>query len=145
MNDNNNILEIKSQIQSVLPPLIAAYPEIKSAYLFGSTAQGIARSSSDVDIAIRCTPDLSPESYFNLRLKLIEAVEDALNRKTDIVILNTASLKMIRQVIRHGVLLYAENPENETDYAVQKQREYFDFKYYMDKDGKALKSFFGAV
>lgn len=72
-------------MQSVLKLLIAEYPEIRSAYLFGSVAQGIDRSTRDVDIAIRCDPEIPPESCFHLNLKLMAAVEDALGRKTDML------------------------------------------------------------
>ena len=122
-----------------------ANPVVRAAYLFGSAAQGLAGPASDVDIAIRVAAGTPAKTCFALRLDLIDAVGECLGRETDIVVLNTASLTMIRQVLRYGILLYARNLEMEADWAVQKQKEYFDFKYYMDKDHKAVKSFFGAV
>jgi len=128
-----------------LLPLFEGYPAIRSAYLFGSAAMGHAGSDSDIDIAIRCAPELSPESGFNLRLELIDKLENVFKRPTDIVVLNFASLVMIRQVLTHGLLLFAGNPEKEDAWAIQKRKEYFDFKYYLDRNRNELKSFFGVA
>lgn len=61
----------------------------------------------------------------------------------DIVVLNTASLKMIHQVIINGRLLFSRDREKEKDYAVQKRKEYFDFRYYINKDIQEMRSYFG--
>lgn len=145
MIDQKNVMVDIHQLKKDLLPLLEGYPAIRSAYLFGSAAMGHAGSDSDIDIAIRCAPELSPESGFNLRLELIEKLESVFNRPTDIVVLNSASLVMIRQVLTHGVLLYAENPEKENSWAIQKRKEYFDFKYYLDRNRNELKSFFGVA
>ena len=132
-------------IKKILSRLMSRYPVIGGAYLFGSFAHGKARPDSDVDIAIRLTLDLSPEASFDLRLELMDALEEVFHRPVDVVILNNASLKMIRQVTTKGELLYAHDRNKEQDYAIQKQKEYFDFKLYIDRNSKELKSFFGAV
>ena len=132
MNNNKDITAILSRSKNELSPLFARYPEIEAVYLFGSTISGDAGSTSDVDIAIRFTHELAPELCFDLRLKLMGDLERYFARPTDIVVLNSASLKMIRQVLTHGFLLYALEPEKEHLYAVQKQKEYFDFKYYLN-------------
>ncbi|WP_419663946.1 nucleotidyltransferase [Desulfosarcina variabilis str. Montpellier] len=128
-----------------LTKFLANHSVIESAYLFGSMADGTDRSGSDVDIAIRLVPDLTPEAAFDLRLELMDALEEIINRPVDIVILNSASLKMIRQVMTKGKMLYARDRNAERAYAIQKQKEYFDFQFYIEKNRKELKSFFGAV
>jgi len=145
MNNNKGIFANPAQLQKELLPFFAGHPDIEAAYLFGSTALGNDGPDSDIDIAIRCTFDLSPESCFELRIEFMEELEKMLNRDTDIVVLNTASLKMIRQVLTHGMLIYAEDAERERMWAIQKQKEYFDFKYYIDQNRKELKSYFGAA
>ncbi|MBW2369769.1 MAG: nucleotidyltransferase domain-containing protein [Deltaproteobacteria bacterium] len=57
---------------------------MKAAYLFGSTVYGKTRLSSDVDIAVRFTPDLSAEDCFDLRLQLMDELEGYFNRSLDI-------------------------------------------------------------
>lgn len=145
MNNNKDIFANPTQLKKELLPLFAGHPDIEAAYLFGSAVRGNDGPVSDIDVAIRCTFDLSPESCFELRLEFMEALEKILNRDTDIVVLNIASLKMIRQVLTHGILIYAEDAGRERMWAIQKQKEYFDFKYYIDQNRKELKSYFGAA
>jgi predicted nucleotidyltransferase len=145
MNDQKNIIVSIQQLKKDLFPLFEGYPAIRSAYLFGSAATGHAGPDSDIDIAIRCAPEISPESGFNLRLELMDKLENVFKRPTDVVLLNFASLVMIRQVLIHGVLVYAKNPEKEHAWAIQKRKEYFDFKYYIDRNRNDLKSYFGVV
>jgi predicted nucleotidyltransferase len=135
---------VAEQTEKGLKSLMAKYPSICAAYLFGSTAQGTATSKSDMDIAVRMDPALPKESYFDIRLELTNELERSFSRRADVVVLNNASLKMIRQVLTNGILVFAKDPEKEIDYAVQKQKEYFDFKYYMDKDSHLLKAYYGA-
>lgn len=114
-----------------------------SAYLFGSTALGISNSDSDIDIAIRIDQNLASDSYLELRIQLTDDLEKHLGCKVDIVVLNTASLKMIHQVIVNGRLLFSRDREKEHDYIVQKRKEYFDFRYYINKDIQEMRSYFG--
>ena len=60
----------------------------------------------------------------------------------DVVLLNSVSLKMIYQVLNSGKLIYAVIPEKETIYAIQKRKEYFDFRYYLDRERLTMKAFF---
>lgn len=91
-----------------------------AAYLFGSFVHGKARPTSDVDVAVRLVPGLSAERNFGLRLELMDEMEAYYQSSADIVILNKAALKMIRQLLTHGTLLYAREEETEPFYAVQK-------------------------
>jgi len=73
----------RSDILSTASSVIASYPSITSAYLFGSYAKGTAHPDSDVDIAI-FHPDLS----WNIRREIggvHMGLEDALNKQVDIV------------------------------------------------------------
>ena len=53
------------------------------------------------------------------------------------------NLKMIHQVLHHGELIYDRDPERTLIFAIQRQKEYFDFKYYIDKDIQQMRTFFG--
>ena len=145
MNDQKNLTDDIPRFKKELLSLFKRYPAIQSAYLFGSVAVGHAGPKSDIDISIRCDPELPSESALNLRLELMDKLENIFERQTDIVVLNLASLVMIRQVLTHGVLLYARNSEKEHAWAIQKRKEYFDFKYYLDRNRKELKSYFGVT
>jgi uncharacterized protein len=143
MNKNNSINQSDLKLKQDLSYLISKYRHILSAYLFGSTALGISNSDSDMDIAIRIDKSLPSDSYLDLRIQLTDDLEKYLGCKVDIVVLNTASLKMIHQVIVNGRLLFSRDREKEQDYMVQKRKEYFDFKYYINKDIQEMRSYFG--
>lgn len=143
MNKNNLINQSDLKVKQDLSYLFSRYPHILSAYLFGSTALGISNSDSDIDIAIRIDQSLASDSYLELRIELTDDLEKHLGCKVDIVVLNTASLKMIHQVIINGRLLFSRNLEKEKDYIVQKRKEYFDFRYYINKDIQEMRSYFG--
>jgi uncharacterized protein len=143
MNKNNLINQYVLKMEQDSSDLFSRYPHVLSAYLFGSTALGIANSDSDMDIAIRIDKNLASDSYLDLRIQITDDLEKYLGCKVDIVVLNTASLKMIHQVIVNGRLLFSRDRHKELDYLVQKRKEYFDFKYYIDKDIQEMRSYFG--
>jgi hypothetical protein len=60
-------------------------------------------------------------------------------------VLNNASLKLIHQIVGKGRLLFAQNREEEMNYILKKQKEYFDFKYYIKKDIREMKAYYGAT
>ncbi len=143
MNENGIIIEFVAKLKKDLPPLLGKFPSVLSAYLFGSTVQGAVLTTSDVDIAVRIDNNLTSEQAFDLRLQLIDELENHFGKKVDVVVLNSASLKLIHQVIGYGEMVFARDPGVEQDYAIQKQKEYFDFKYYIEKDVEDLRTFFG--
>jgi predicted nucleotidyltransferase len=144
MNDIISISKSINNLKQDLAPLFLRFPAIKSAYLFGSTAQGVDSKLSDIDIAVRLNDDVSPELAFDIRMELVNNLEDYFIRKVDVVLLDTASLKLIHQVLRSGRMIFAKELEREMDYAIQKNKEYFDFKYYIDKDIRGAKRYFEA-
>lgn len=142
MNNNNLISKFIQTLQKDLAAIFRKYPAVESAYLFGSTAQRVDRKLSDVDIAARLIDSLTPESAFDIRMKLMDELEHYFGRKVDVVLLNTASLKLIHQVLRFGEIIFAKDLGIEMDYAIKKYREYFDFKYYIDKDIQESRKYF---
>lgn len=143
IDKNNSINQSAQKMEQDLSYLFSRYPHILSAYLFGSTALGISNSYSDIDIAIRIDQSLASDSHLEIRIQLTDNLEKHLGCKVDIVVLNTASLKMIHQVIINGRLLFSRDREKEQDYMVQKRKEYFDFRYYINKDIQEMRSYFG--
>jgi uncharacterized protein len=143
IDKNNSINQSAQKMEQDLSYLFSRYPHVLSAYLFGSTALGMSNSDSDIDIAIRIDQSLASDSYLEIRIQLTDNLEKHLGCKVDIVVLNTASLKMIHQVIINGRLLFSRDREKEQDYMVQKRKEYFDFRYYINKDIQEMRSYFG--
>jgi len=119
------------------------HPGTLSAYVFGSVAMGLEHRRSDVDIAVRVDEHLEADAIFDLRLQLTDELEDVFRCSVDVVVLNTASLKMIHQVMKSGRMVYVTDPKKETAFRLRKQKEYFDFQYFLEDDRQALKTFYG--
>ena len=138
-----DLIDEINNLEEELETIFSKYSLLVSVYLFGSTAQGFAKPISDIDIAVRVDERAPSDSYFDIRIKLMDELEGCFPRKVDIIILNSASLKMIHQVMISGRLIFTRDRKNELDYCIRKRKEYFDFKYYIDKDIKEMKAYFG--
>jgi len=125
--------------------VLSRHPEVLSAYQFGSTVLGAENDRSDVDIAVRIEGTPSAEQLFELRLKLMDELEVIIDRPVDVVIMNRASLKMLRSIFTVGAPLFIRDPEAERHYKLLKQKEYFDFRHYIDRDITEMKRYFGAT
>ena len=134
---------VAQKLKQIVPQAMQKHPAVISAYLFGSVAAGFDRQRSDIDIAVRIDEGLAPETVFDLRLQLIAELEDLLARAVDVIVLNTASLKMIHQVMTTGRVVYTIDANAEIEFRLQKQKEYFDFQYYIEDDKMTMKAFFG--
>jgi predicted nucleotidyltransferase len=142
MKDDRDTKPLILKLEQDLPTLFSNSPRVLSAYLFGSTVQGGARSTSDVDIAVRVDEALPNDACFDLKMQLIDDLEKCLGHKVDVIIMAHASLKMIRQILVNGELVFARDLEEELDYRLRKQKEFFDFKYYLDRDIQDTREFF---
>ncbi len=118
-------------------------PDVESAYLFGSAVMGVERTGSDLDIAVHLDDELSAEGMGERRLELMALLEQGSGRDIDLVILNTASLKLIHQVLAYGKRIYVKDLDKESDFILRKRKQYFDFKYYIDQDIQEMRTFYG--
>jgi hypothetical protein len=106
-------------------------------------ATGHARPGSDVDVAVRLVDGLSPEDRFRIRLELMESMERRIGRAVDVIILNDAALVLVNQVFSKGVAIFVRDPCAEEMFMVLKQKEFFDFRYYLDRDFRQMGDYFG--
>lgn len=81
---------------------LAAFPEVRTAILFGSRARGDNRERSDVDIAIDA-PDASAVRWSDI----VEAVDEAPTLlQLDILRFESLSASMKEQIEHDGVVVY---------------------------------------
>lgn len=139
------MIPLHKQTAAQVVEALGDQPNILSAYLFGSVATGHSREASDCDIAVRLTTDLDPHQRFQLRLELIDRIEKILDRPVDIVIMNDAALLLIHQVFSAGIRLFVRDPADEERYNVLKEKEFFDFRYYIDRDFDQMRQYFGVI
>jgi predicted nucleotidyltransferase len=78
--------------------VLATFPEVRLALLFGSEARGTARPDSDVDVAV--------EAPVHLLGQLAAALSSRLGAEVDVVRLETASIPLLEALIADGVVLH---------------------------------------
>ncbi|MDF1613498.1 type VII toxin-antitoxin system MntA family adenylyltransferase antitoxin [Desulfurivibrio dismutans] len=101
---------------------------ISFAYLFGSSARGEATAASDLDIAIHCRSS-DPEECFIAKLDLQADLCRSLGRNDiDILVLNTAPILLLDEVVRQGILLHEQEPAAREKFELDTLHQAIDFK-----------------
>ncbi len=134
--NKTDIEHIKVKTQTYL----ASRPEVLFAYLFGSVAAEKATTLSDIDLAVYLDPAFQePSTGFGYQSELITELSAMLETKTDVVILNKATLALKFQVINKGILIYNCDDHARRDYHEKTVREYLDFKPFLEVQAQYLK------
>jgi hypothetical protein len=105
--------------------LSRAPAEVVAAYVFGSVARGTASTSSDVDVGLLLRT--RPASTLEGRMLDYEAaMERALARPVQIVILNDAPPDLAYRVLRDGQVLLERDRAARLRFEVRTRNVYFD-------------------
>jgi predicted nucleotidyltransferase len=139
----DKILQILSE-PAVRKRLVDEF-EVKFLLLFGSTAVGVRKRSSDLDFAIYFKRVLSKED----EAKLVAFLKDRLSAdKLDVVCLNDASCALRYEVTQDGILIFEERDGDYLDYSTQtfKQFEEMNFlnRHYHQEKIEELREFANA-
>ena len=109
---------------------------ILAVYVFGSMLSGRSKQESDIDIAAL----LDEKSYKADPVAAIAPVYlaathvgMALDRETDVTILNSASLEIAYEILTSGRCILETDPEKRLEYEIAVKGMYFDFKPFLDK------------
>jgi len=110
--------------------VLAEEPSVRLIFLFGSAAgdEGADRVR-DADLAVLIDPEPDIETWNRLEVAAARAAAIPL----DLVPLHRATIVLAREVAATGRCLFARTPEEETDFVVDANRKYLDFKYYLDE------------
>jgi len=81
-----------------LRALLAGFPKLELAVLFGSLAQGHQRPGSDIDIAVAADHALTATE----KVALVEALAERTGRPVDLVDLKVVAEPLLGQILRHG-------------------------------------------
>ena len=84
-----------------LTRILAAYPELELAMLFGSEAAGTASAESDIDLGLLFDKPMSSR----LKLELIEEIAARFGRPVDIVDLHYAAEPILGEALKGKLLL----------------------------------------
>jgi len=103
--------------------VLARFPDISLAIVFGSMASGLQRDVSDLDIAVSASRPLTVEE----RIELTSALAESSGRPVDLIDLKCASEPLLGQILRHGKRLLGSN----TEYAKLMSRHVFEQADFM--------------
>ena len=114
--------------------------EVIFAYCFGSVVKGTDNKMSDLDVAIYLDESKIPQSgSFGYQGELILEIEQALQRKVDLVILNKAPLYLAHQIISEGILVFSRCNRKRADFHFRTVRDYLDFKPFIKVQNEYLR------
>lgn len=119
-----------------LAGIFARFPAIQAVYLFGSAATGAMHAESDLDLALVLRRD---EPTFS-KLDLLAALAQAGFCNVDVVVLNTASIVLRHEVIRHNKLIYQTPDFDHGAFFSLVTRQFLDFRPYLDVQRQAYKA-----
>ena len=100
IDENHGLLTI-DRIKNVVGEVMKKY-DIKSCYLFGSYAKGKAKETSDIDLMIDSS--ITGLDFYGL----IEELREKLNKKIDLLTLNSLSnnSSMLVEILKDGIKIY---------------------------------------
>ena len=118
-----------------LRQVLARYPFIEAAYLFGSHAAGRARPDSDVDVAV-----VGPRNELQARKLdiLADLTAEGLDR-VDLVALDGADPLLRFEAVHANCLVFARPGFDHGQNFSRALREYFDFEPYLRIQRDAFK------
>lgn len=90
-----------SETKSAILQVLAIFPEIKIASIFGSAVHGRLTTKSDIDIAVAASAPLFFDRQHNLGLSLSKELE----REVDVVDLQAVSGPILQQALCNGVII----------------------------------------
>ena len=124
------------QLAAAIAPILAPYPAIEAAYLFGSRARCNAGPESDLDLGLVG----ESKSLQALKLDLLADLTAAGFDRIDLVDLDDADTVLRFEAISPNCLLYAREGFDHGSYFSRCLREYFDFQPYLQIQREALKA-----
>lgn len=104
---------------------LESHPQILFAYLFGGLARGKPQPLSDIDIAVYLKPDCNfAENKLDVLGNLMAILQ---TDEIDLVVLNSAELPLIMNVLRNKKVLVDKDPFCRHLFESLMMRKYFDF------------------
>jgi len=129
-------MEPKTEIfKQHIKHVLARYPAVEAAYLFGSHAEGGAGPDSDLDIALLgARTELEPRKLDILADLTAEGMD-----RIDLVLLEGADPVLRFEVVHSNCLIYARMDFDHPAYFTDSLMEYFDLEPYLAIQREGMK------
>jgi len=131
----NIFLNIEKQFRESVEMILSG-SSIIAVYIFGSILRDPSKKEADIDIAFL----LDEKAYKSDPVKSIAPAYLAaaragigLDRKTDVTILNGASLEMAYEIISSGSCILETDSEKRMAHEIAIRGMFFDFKPFLDQ------------
>lgn len=111
-------------LEPIVVEVVAQYPAVLAAWVFGSRAEGTARSGSDLDVAVLLFPDAHPTAGLEDRIAAAIATRTLLD--VDVSRLTDRAPVLGIEVVGHGRRVFARDPEQADDVEERLRRRYLD-------------------
>jgi predicted nucleotidyltransferase len=136
IKDNDPAATITHRINTYISGSPEARRSIKAVYLYGSVLHKERfRHNSDIDLAFLLDRSLyheDPLIYSGPAYMAATEVSMMLNRKTDVIILNSASIETAYCAITTGTPIYDANQDDRVEYEAYLKGLYFDFRPFLE-------------
>jgi len=116
-----------------LSEITRKYLQIKALYLFGSMAEGVSNTLSDIDLAYLAFPEIKEIEELHYEICRFLKTEEV-----DLIDLRTASLSTKYNIIVQGKLLYCSDEKHLADFKEKIFMDYFDFMPYLKEYHKCF-------
>ena len=130
-------MEIEASIAALRDALLADR-RVATAILFGSAAKGMARRSSDLDVALIARSAADAGSLEASQLELAGRLSAAADRDVQLVLLDRVDPVLGRQAFLHSRTLFDRDPARTADVLERILTEYFDGEYHRRMRAEAL-------
>lgn len=128
-----------SAVKPVVSRVLRARPEVRVGWIFGSTATGRTRPTSDLDVAVLLSPRALRGDLLRYRLGLLADLTAALrSERIDVVILNDAPPALAQNVLRHGVVVAERSKTDRVRFQVRTLNRFVDTQPLRDQQWAAL-------
>lgn len=126
-------------LASRLGSALRGQPEVRLAFLFGSSVTKGLASANDIDVAVAFAHSVSLLEQCELGARL----EEIAGREVDLVDLDEASTLLRWEVVRNGVVLWARDQRELADFRARVPLEYFDLHPFLEREAEGLRKVLG--
>jgi uncharacterized protein len=123
------------ELASRLGSALQGRPEVRLAFLFGSSVTKGLASANDVDVAVAFAHSVSLLEQCELGARL----EEIVGREVDLVDLDEASTLLRWEVARSGIVLWARDQRELADFRARVPLEYFDLQPFLEREAEGLR------